>query len=1613
MAISSTFDPNTGVLSTTGDDVDNTITTSRNAAGTILVNGGAVPIVGGAATVANTGLITAFGQGGNDTIALDEANGVLPSASLSGGDGNDTITGGSGADQLFGQAGNDVLLGKGGNDFLFGGAGDDVLTGGAGDDQVFGEAGNDRMIWNPGDGTDLFEGGDGTDTAEVNGGNGAEVFTVTANGARVRFDRLDPAPFTIDIGATEKLVVNANGGDDVITAGNGLAGLVQLTIDGGAGNDTITGGDGNDVLLGGDGNDVITGGRGNDMALLGAGDDTFVWNPGDGSDTVEGQDGVDTLVFNGANVNENIDISANGGRVRFFRDVANVTMDLNGVERIAFNALGGADTVTVNDLSGTGTTEVDVNLAAAGGGGDGSADTVVVNATNGADNVQVLGSGTSVAVLGLPTLVNVSGSEGANDSLVVNGGAGDDTISAATLPAGTTKLTIDGGAGNDSLIGSQGADLLLGGDGDDTVTGGVGNDVAFLGAGNDVFVWNPGDGSDTVEGQAGVDALLFNGANANENIHIFANGGRVDFVRDVANITMDLNGVEGVIFRALGGVDNITIDDVSGTDLALSGVAIDLGGAGGGDGSPDTVTVNGRAGNDNINVSDVNGTVLVTGSPATVAIFNAEATDQLVINGGAGDDVMIASGLTAGAIGLTIDGGAGNDVIVGGQGADKLLGGDGDDAVAGGRGDDVAFLGAGNDVFGWNPGDGSDIVEGQAGLDGLIFNGANANENIDISANGNRVRFFRDVANITMDLNGVEGIRFEALGGADNIAIHDLSGTDVPGAGVVVDLEGALGSGVADGQLDTVTIDGRSGDDAITVTSANGGVAIAGASAPVFIFHADATDQLILNGGAGNDVIDASHLPAGQISLTLNGGAGNDTLIGSQGNDTFVWNPGDGSDTVEGQAGVDALLFNGANASENIDISANGSRVRFTRDIANITMDLNGVEGVIFRALGGADNITIDDVSGTDLALSGVAIDLGGAAGGGDGAADTVTVNGRAGNDNINISTVNGVVFTTGSPATVAIFNAEAANDRLIVNSGSGDDTINASGLAAGAIGLTIDGGTGNDTIIGSQGDDILLGGDGNDTVTGGRGNDVALLGAGNDVFVWNPGDGSDTVEGQAGLDGLIFNGANANENIDISANGSRVLFHRDVASITMDLNGVEGIRFEALGGADNIAIHDLSGTDVPGAGVVVDLEGALGSGMADGQVDTVTVDGTAGNDAMTVTSANGGVAIAGASAPMFIFHADATDQLVINGGAGNDVIDASHLPAGQISLTLNGGAGDDTLIGSQGNDLVNGGTGNDVALLGAGNDTFVWNPGDGSDTVEGQAGVDALLFNGANANENIHIFANGGRVDFVRDVANITMDLNGVEGIVFRALGGVDNITIDDVSGTDLARSGVAIDLGGAAGGGDGAADTVTVNGRAGNDNINVGDVNGTVLVTGSPATVAIVNAEATDQLVVNGGAGDDTIDASGLTAGAIGLTIDGGAGNDTLIGGAGNDTLIGGAGLDHLSGGAGQDTFVFTGASLAALDTGMGANRDVIQNFSGDIIDLHQIDANVNAAGDQAFSFIGTNAFSAAGQVRFVADGAGNTIVEGNVDNDLHADFQIELHAFTAQLQAGHFVL
>jgi hypothetical protein len=117
----------------------------------------------------------------------------------------------------------------------------------------------------------------------------------------------------------------------------------------------------------------------------------------------------------------------------------------------------------------------------------------------------------------------------------------------------------------------------------------------------------------------------------------------------------------------------------------------------------------------------------------------------------------------------------------------------------------------------------------------------------------------------------------------------------------------------------------------------------------------------------------------------------------------------------------------------------------------------------------------------------------------------------------------------------------------------------------------------------------------------------------------------------------------------------------------------------------------------------------------------------------------------------------------------------------------------------------------------------------------------------------------NGARTLFLRDVANIRMDMDGVEALDLTALGGTDAVTVEDMSGTDFRLA--SVDLSAPTGGPDLAADTVTVNGSDDDDEIAV-DAGAGVEVTGLRTTTSIAGSELADQLIVNGQAGDDTID-------------------------------------------------------------------------------------------------------------------------------------------------------
>jgi hypothetical protein len=176
---------------------------------------------------------------------------------------------------------------------------------------------------------------------------------------------------------------------------------------------------GNDTLIGGDGNDFVDGDQGADVGILGAGDDVFRWDNGDGSDRVEGGSGFDEMLFNGNTgaVAEQFTLSAADGdnHALFTRVQGGIVMDLQDVEHVTLNPFGGADTININDLTGTGITDVDINL-----GFDHVTDTININDD---DDVQVVDNGNgNITILGVSGAdIYLTGFDVGTDHLVVNG----------------------------------------------------------------------------------------------------------------------------------------------------------------------------------------------------------------------------------------------------------------------------------------------------------------------------------------------------------------------------------------------------------------------------------------------------------------------------------------------------------------------------------------------------------------------------------------------------------------------------------------------------------------------------------------------------------------------------------------------------------------------------------------------------------------------------------------------------------------------------------------------------------------------------------------------------------------------------------------------------------------------------------------------------------------------------------------------------------------------------------------------------------------------------------------------------------------------------------------
>jgi len=389
---------------------------------------------------------------------------------------------------------------------------------------------------------------------------------------------------------------------------------------------------------------------------------------------------------------------------------------------------------------------------------------------------------------------------------------------------------------------------------------------------------------------------------------------------------------------------------------------------------------------------------------------------------------------------------------------------------------------------------------------------------------------------------------------------------------------GAVRASIQDG---TLTIAGDGADDTIAISpsadTTHLDVDTDGDGTPDLSFDRSAFDHTVVIAGAGNDTITtAGDTSADDVSIdggpgddTMHGGAGGQLIHGGTGDDTVMWNPGDGNDTVEGDDGVDRFVMSGANVNEQFAVSANGSRVRVTRDVANIAQDIAGIEVIDLRLLGGDDTYTggtglvglvssiiVNGGAGKDTLLGGDANET--LSGGPDpGGLNTDTVQGGAGDDTFPVSSlepaeavdggegtdtlaVTGTdaadMFTIGSPGTgqasvmqnfsLTPFASGADIERVSVDALGGNDSVAPTPAAATELSFDLSGGPGDDTLTGGQLPDTLRGGGGNDTLRAGGGDDQLFGDLGNDVLA-----------GQAGAD--HFHCAGPTDTLDATAEDS------------------------------------------------------------------------------------------------------------------------------------------------------------------------------------------------------------------------------------------------------------------------------------------------------------------------------------------------------------------------------------------------------------------------------------------------------------------------------------------
>ncbi|MCQ8129988.1 DUF4347 domain-containing protein, partial [Methylomonas rivi] len=1493
---------------------------------------------------------------------------------------NDTLSGMDGNDLLIGYAGDDTLEGGNGYDYLGGGLGDDILVGGvAGSNN---DTSGNTLVGQGGD--DTLIGGDLTNAMDyLYGGTGNDT-------------------------------LNALAGNDF--------------LEGDAGSDTLLGGDGDDtlqdssgyfdettdtnVLDGGNGNDqfsvyspkstdssVLTGGSGSDIYYLQAGNQSTItitdFTPGSGGDIID----IQGLFYGGTGYTGGNPFDPNLGYLRLLQNGADTLLQWDSDGALSTDQDWQTVLVLQNlDLTSTPLTSDNFNPQVPP---DGNANGVTLigdeydndltgtlfdDYLEGGDGYDVLFGGWGDDTLKGGTAGNNSDTDGNQ----LYGEAGNDT-----LIGGDVNYAYDfvnGGSGNDNLIGLAGDDNLQGEAGSDTIEGGEGNDtlsdskwnvdgmvdtnVLRGGAGDDHFyvqsyqatdssVLTGGTGSDVYHLQpenlsiitvtdftagAGGDILEINSLLSNSDGYASSPFNN-PFAPSLGYLRLEQSGNDTLLQWDRDGLNGttqnwqtvLTLQNTQASDLAADNFSPNYRPDGSRPLTPNVITYNGVS---------YEGTVVLTSgiddnvTPTLYIEFSFDYFGSTFTSFWVSSNGILGFGLP--------DSSYSNTDLPTTSTPNNALYVFWDDLTTSSA--NVAYTvisasdpknTAGSDllVVQWNsvrlPGISEPLT-----FQAILTEGSNQIQFIYLNMGSNVVGSSATVGIENAD--GTAGIRYaynEAILETGLVLTYSPDGAGSYASEVsAIELTytGTQNPDTLNGSMWNDRIYGLGGND--TLYGSAGSDTLEGGDGYDYLYGSTGNDTLIagnndsntdtegnrLYGEAGDDILIGGDNAA--VSDQLSGGTGNDHLIGLAGNDILYGEAG--SDNLDGGAGNDQL---------------DGGADNDTLDGGNDDDRLIGGTGED-TLIGGAGSDRLEDNDGANNTL------LGGD--GNDTLLGTGTLDGGAGNDTITLygsATVSGVA-DGGDGNDNLSYGGGGTND--ILSGGAGNDTLSAGSSISN---VTLDGGIGDDTLIGANGDDSLNGGDGDDLLNGGAGADVLDGGAGDDTF--NAVDYGDTVVGGLGIDTVNFSLSGSTENITINlgtgegAGGS--------------WTGVDFVNGSLGAGDDSVTALMQLGNINGGAGtdsLTLDYSGSLADGRKATQIYFGNLD-TSSDEYVYLSD--------GSSIRLDI---DAFEKYTITGTVGNDTIDGRNASGGSTFFGLGGGdvftggAGVDYFDGGDGNDILNGGDGDDLLNGGSGNDII---DGGADNSASGTLGDISIIAGNitqyAVVRDTVDPDAiqvrplSGSEVDVLKNIETLRFNDGDVDvsalniGEIIEGTSNGDSLS--GTTGDDLLIGGAGDDTLTAGPGADtliGGEDNDLLDGKSDDVayfsapstqftwvQITSGAESGGWQVTDTSGTfgvdvvIGITTLRFTDMDVRIDAAPGQVIDGTNFDdalGGTVGDdTVTGFAGNDILNGFRGGDALLGGSGNDVLDGGADNDTLdggddddrLIGGTGVDKLMGGLGSDR------------------------------------------------------------------------------------